>query len=162
MWLVMLLFGVPSAFRTPVAGALVLAWIFGEFVVAMSGDNLPLMAYALSNTFVILIILFHSARDCQPYCTFRHQLWAGMWLERYAEDRVLLWLFPVLWALYLAPLDDYYKWWSLYYIILFRFLLVGAVTAKVAACWLRARLTASQSPPAGLQLQALWGRLGYG
>lgn len=162
MFAAVVLLGVTSAFRTPVAGALVIAWVYGEFVWLLTGDSLPLAAYVLSNAFVIAVIMCHEARDCSPYKTDLAQLIAALWYERYAEDRILLLLFPVLWTLYLAPLEEYYKWWAIYYLVLLRFCIVGAVTVKVMACWLWKRLAASRTPPTGLEFNALLGRAGYG
>lgn len=87
------------------AGALVLAWISGQIVYLITGNNLPVEFYLYPDFFVIAVVF------CKP--------------ERTRADWFVLAIFPVMWALYVADISAFTKWWSLYALVLAQLLAVG-------------------------------------
>jgi hypothetical protein len=125
MWAVVLLVGVPSAWRNPTAAALVLCWIFGEVVFVLTGNSLPVKYYAYPDIFVIAVIFAKGAYQCQyPYRSLWHQLECIV-LERSPADRVVMLIFPVMWALYISALHPYYLWYALWGLTIVQFLAAG-------------------------------------
>jgi hypothetical protein len=144
MWAIVLVVGVPSAWRNPTAGALVLCWVFSEGLWALTGNGLAVAYYAYPDAFVIAVIF------AKPeWCNLG---WDRGWLlelkcillERSPCDRIILLSYPVVWTLYVVGIAPYYQWWSLYWI---------AVAQFVVAAWeplsklLRSRAEAADRQP---------------
>lgn len=107
------------------AGALVMAWIFGQVVYLITGNDLPVEYYAYPDIFVIAVI-FAKPEWCnlRPYRSAWHQLQCII-LERSPADRIVLLIFPVMWVLYAAAVHPFYKWWSLYFLCIAQLLAAG-------------------------------------
>ena len=75
MWAIVLLVGVPAAWRNPTAAALVLCWIAGEAIVAITGNSLPVEYYLYPDLFVLAMIFAkREAYNLRPYRGTWHQL----------------------------------------------------------------------------------------
>ena len=119
---VVLLVGFPAATRNATAAALCLSWLFGQSIWWITGDNLPLRYYLLADLTVLAVIYMKTpARDLFPYRSFSHQL-AAFWLERSMSDRIVLGIFPIMWALYALPVSEYHRWWGLYWLCIAQFI----------------------------------------
>lgn len=126
MWLVTFAAGISFLIgKNPTAGALVLAKLAGWAIYRITGDNLPVEYYLYPDIFVLAII-FAKPEICNfaPYQSTWHQLKCIL-LERSYADRVVMLIFPLMWALYVADLHAYYKWWALYYLVIVQFLAAG-------------------------------------
>jgi len=109
IWAVVLGVGVPSAWRNPTAAALVIAWVMGQAIYLVTGDNLPVEMYLFPDLFVIAIIASKARRS--------------------NADWIVLGLFPVMWIAYpFAASQPFYVWWLLWALCLAQFLVVGAET----------------------------------
>lgn len=153
---VVLLVGVPAMWRNATAAALVLSWTVGQMVWVVSGDSLPLKVYLLCDLTVLAIIYCKpEARGYFPYRDLRHQL-SQAWFERSLWDRVVIAIFPLMWATYAMPISDYHRWWALYYLCLAQFLAAGAesLISRRAA---NTSEKPSDHPSSGLKFQAARG-----
>jgi hypothetical protein len=125
LWGIVFAVGIPSAWRNPTAAALVICKIAGWAIYRITGDSLPVEYYLYPDLFVLAVIYAKHEHACYyPYRGFWHQL-ACVLLERSPADRVVVLIFPVMWTLYVAPIDPYYVWWSLYYLVIAQFLAAG-------------------------------------
>src|SRR5687767_9264066 len=107
LWTIVAVVGVPSAWRNPTAAALVLAKIAGWAWHRVTGDNLPFDFYVCADVFVLAVIFAKvEAYDLRPYRGTWHQLKCIL-LERSVPDRIVMLIFPLMWALYVAPIDPY-------------------------------------------------------
>lgn len=122
---VVLCVGVPAMVKNVTAVGLVFAWLAGQLAWLATGDNLPLNTYVLADLAVVALICCKpEVRSCFPYRNSWHQLCA-LWIERGNWDRAILLIFGAMWAVYLLPLSDYHKWWSLWWLALAQFVLAG-------------------------------------
>ena len=131
LWTTALAVGVPSAWRNPTAGALVLAFVFSQF-------GLPHTLYAYPDAFTIFVIFMKKEWLRAPTCT--------------TADRFILASFPVSWCVYVLEADMiyFYWWWSLALIAIAQFLAAGLESASP---YLRRRYAeASDQSPHGLML----------
>jgi hypothetical protein len=128
MWAVIVLVGIPSAWRNPTSAALVLCWIIGETVFVLTGDSLPVRFYAYPDIFVIAVIMAKPEYcNRRPYRSVWHQLQCIL-LERSPADRVVLLIFPAMWVVYLlsdAALHPYYRWFALWFLVIVQILAAG-------------------------------------
>jgi hypothetical protein len=147
MWAVALVVGVPSAWKNPTAGALVLCWVFSEGLFWLTGNNLAVAYYAYPDICAITIIIAKGIvragdRD---------------WPDLTVWDKCIIGLFLLgAWPIYVSTLHPYYQWWALFYISIAQFLLAGGESAQAFLRSLRAR---SAFPPADNGL-AFAGRAG--
>lgn len=123
LWAIVLAVGVPSAWWNPTAGALVLCWILGEAIYTITGDNLPILYYLLGDA-VVLMVIFAKAEHHWPLTSLRFRLGAIL-RDAACKDRLVLLIFPVMWALYAVPLHAFYKWWALYVLVIAQFAAAG-------------------------------------
>ncbi len=125
MWAIVLVVGVPSAWRNPTAAALVLCWVVSEGIYALTGNGLAVEYFAYPDIFVIAIIFAKpECRDLSPYASTWHQMKCVL-LERSPSDGFILLSYPVVWTLYVAGLHPYYQYWALYLISVAQFLAAG-------------------------------------
>lgn len=126
MWAVVLCIGLPSVARNITSLGLVISWAAGQMTWMLTGDNLPIAVYVAMDAFVITIIYIKAAAyDCYPYSSLVDQLCA-FWLEKSWWDRIVLAIFPVMWALYAAPISDFHRWWALWMLVIVQFLVSGS------------------------------------
>lgn len=123
MWGIVLAVGVPSSWWNPTAGALVLCWVLGEAIYTITGDSLPLL-YFLLGDMLVLMVIFAKAEHWRPFLGIGRHL-KHILRDRFSTDRILLLMFPAVWALYAAPLHPFYKWWALYALAVAQFLAAG-------------------------------------
>lgn len=131
--------GIPSALRNPTALALVIAWMAAEAWGLGAGDSLPVQFYPFLDIFVIAMIM---AKD-----------------ERSVPDRFVLLVFPICWALYVANVHPFYKWYLLWGLTIAQFLAAGWDAFSSSR-----RVTAVRDPSettSGDLFRLAWGR-GYG
>lgn len=158
IWAVVFVIGVPSAWRNPTAAALVISWIFGELVYLFSGNNLPVDFYLYPDILVLAVIMAKpEACNLRPYRNVWHQL-SCVLLERSPADRMVMLIFPVMWAFYVSGLDPYYVWWTLYGLVILQFLF--ASSESVEKFW-RSR-GQPNPPPVSDDVSRFSGVLGYG
>lgn len=108
VWATVIAVGFFAAGRNPTALALVIAWFAGEIFYLRTGNNMPVAFYLFPDIFVIACIAAKA--------------------ERSLAERIVLLIFPVMWGLYVAPVSDFTRWWSLTFLVLAQFLVVGAET----------------------------------
>jgi len=136
MWAVVAGIGFPAAFRFRKRGfivhvrnrtalALCVAWLCGELIWRMTGENLPITLYFILDYFVLLVIFTKpELRDLSPYRTFADQMKALV-KERSKEDVFIACIFPVMWAVYVANIGDFYRWWMLWGLVQLQFYAAG-------------------------------------
>lgn len=125
MWCVVLGVGVPSAWRNPTAGALVLCWVFSEGLYALTGNGLA-TDYFIFPDLLVLAVIFAKPEACnyRPY----ENTWVQfkcIILERSVPDRIVMVIFPAMWWTYVADIAPYYQWWALFYLSIAQFLAAG-------------------------------------
>lgn len=125
MWTIVLAVGVPSAWKNPTAGALVLCWVVSEGIYALTGNGLATEYFLYPDFFVIAVIMMKpEACNLRPYRGPWHQL-KCMLLERSVPDRIVMLLFPLAWYFYAATIHPYYQYWALFYIAIAQYLVAG-------------------------------------
>lgn len=132
---VVLLVGVPASFRNPTAAALVASWAFGQGVWLATGDNLPLRAYVMTDIAVLVVVACKPLKFRGPYTSIRRQF-RGVFIERSAWDRIVIAIFPVMWALYVLTVGDKFKWYALWALAIIQILAAGG---EALQSWLAAR-----------------------
>lgn len=135
MWGVVLLVGLPSAWRNATALALVASWAIAQWWWLVTGDNIPLAVYFLCDTAVMAVILAKPARA-----------WS---------DGVVLTIFLPMWVLYVAPLTDHDRWWLLWGLAIAQFMAVGCQGARGLLAAAKGR-NDNEAPPGALRFA--WGR----
>lgn len=150
MWLVVAGIGVPAAAYNRTALMLVLSWALAEVVWRVTEDPLPIFLYILCDYAVLLVIFIKPERiDCFPYLTLRDQIKA-LWIERQVGDRYVLAIFPFMWITYLAPVNDYYRWWTLWALAIAQFVATGWEAFTI---WrLNRRGNEAETPPGAFRL----------
>lgn len=125
IWATVLAVGIPSAWRNPTAAALVMAWFAGQAIYLITGNNLPVEYYIFPDV-VVLAVIMAKREWCnlRPYRSTWHQL-SCVLLERSPADRFVMVIFGVMWLAYIARIDDYTKWWLLYYLVVAQFFAAG-------------------------------------
>lgn len=119
------------------AGALAVAWLFGEVVYQITGDSLAVQFYLYPDIFVLAVI-FAQARQS-------------------LADWAVVALYPAAWTFYVADIDPSSKWWALYYITLAQ-LLIAAADSFLA--YRREHRAVSDRPatPTGGEFSLAWAR----
>lgn len=144
LWSVVFCIGVPSAWRNPTAAALVLAKIAGWGWTRITGDNLPVAFYLFPDIFCLAVIMAKPEWcNRQPYRGIFHQLKCVL-LERSPADRAVMMVFFFSWAIYVSPIDDYYRWWMLWGGVILQFLFASAESLEIF--W-RQRAMSKSVPP---------------
>lgn len=124
MWAVVLAVGLPSMLRNPTAGALVASWIVSELL-WLSGYGLPVNFYIFPDLFVLAVIFAKpEAYACHPYSSAWDQLRCII-LERSVPDRIVMLIFPVMWAIYVSKLPPFYVYWMLWPLAIVQYLAAG-------------------------------------
>lgn len=140
---VVVLVGLPAAFRNWTAAALVLSYVFmqGSYY-GLGIVYPPIVSFLVDLTVIAVIYAKWPCCDLFPYRTLRAQFMA-CWLERSFWDRVVLVLFPVGWACYAWSADP---WWSLYWISLAQLLAAGMEAFETYRSRTAKRVTAPDPP----------------
>lgn len=126
MWAVMLLIGVPSAWRNPTAAALVGAWVFSKTLFLATGDGLAVQFYVFPDIAALAIIL---AKPEYCFHGYDHSWWLELkciLTERSPSDRAVMLLFPALWWAYVADISAYTQWLVLWGATIFQVLFASA------------------------------------
>ena len=118
--------GLPSARFNATAAALVIAYLFSKGIYWVTGNGLAVQFYVFPDI-LVLAVIFAKPEWCsqQPYRGVWHQLGCVL-LERSPSDRLVMLIYVLAWALYVCPMDDFHKWWSLWGLSIAQFLAVGA------------------------------------
>lgn len=133
LWAIVFVVGIPSAWSNPTAGALVISKIAGWAIYQITGDNLPVEYYLFPDIFVLAVIFSKHEHAClHLYRSVWHQLKCVMF-ERSPCDRLIVLIFLAMWILYVADVHPYYKWWSLFWLVVAQFLAAGA--ESFLNCW---------------------------
>lgn len=155
--LVVLAVGIPSSWRNPTAGALVLAWVAGRVAYIVTGDSLPVEFYLYPDIFVLGVIMAkREAYSCPPDGNTEQHL-RSVLLCRTRQDRIIMLIFPLMWLLYYVDIHPFYKWYALWALAIAQFLAAGweAVVINRRA---RAARTARLPPFAEYRMMAWRGR----
>lgn len=125
MWSVVVGVGFPAAFRNRTALALCVAWLVPEVIYFFLDTNLPLMLYFIFD-YLVIIVMFTKPDLCDlsPYTSLGAQFRA-LWFERCRTDFIVGAIFPVMWLIYIVRIDDFYKWWTLWGLVLVQFFVSG-------------------------------------
>lgn len=119
LWVIALAVGFTSAWRNPTALALLLAF-------AVSEAGLPPAFYAWPDILTLALIFSKPRyRPCEDYWDL--STWEQLkciLTERGPTDRFVMLSIPMAWYFY-APVLSYSQYWSLYYIAVAQFLVVG-------------------------------------
>lgn len=143
--------GVPSMWRNPTAIALVAAWALGQAAWWLTGENLPLRLYVITDLMVVAVIFCKpDAMDCWPYDGLRSQL-VALLKERCAGDRVVVTIFPLMWLTYALQMDDYYRYWILWWLAIVQFLAAGWEAFSITLRR-RRKASATETPPGAFRL----------
>lgn len=138
-----------------------IAWIVAEAIYIVTGNSLPVEYYVFPDIFVLTVILCKAEYQCLwPYDSLWHQLKCVV-LERSPADRIIMLIFPVMWALYIAELHPYYKWWALYFFALAQFFAAGW-EAFSAYRRDKAAVHSSDGPSSGAEYSMAYGRADSG
>ena len=114
LWAVMLLIGVPSAWRNPTAAALVGAWVFSKALFLVTGDGLAVQFYVFPDIAALAVILAKPEHCFRGYDRSWWFEFKCILLERSPSDRAVMLLFPVLWYAYVADISAYAQWFVLW------------------------------------------------
>jgi hypothetical protein len=126
MWAVVLLIGVPSAWRNPTAAALVGAWVVTKTIYIFTGNPLAVEFFIFPDICVLAIIFCKPEYNpCEEYLGTLHQLKCIV-TERSPADRIVMLIYPVEWALYVSTLHPFYLWWALWGLSLIQFFAAGS------------------------------------
>jgi hypothetical protein len=153
--------GLPSATRNSTALGLSLAWLLGEITWLLTSNNLPVSTYFMADVAVITLIYAKTIRrvGSKIYPSLAKQLYCLV-ADLTVWDRWIVALFVFgAWPLYIATIHPYYKWWSLWAIIVAQILLAGAEAIQSFRHELKQR-AASDPPGHGLALVGV--RTGHG
>lgn len=145
----------------PTAAMLVIAWLAGEVLALITGDDLNLSSYFMTDVAVIALIYAKTIRHVgmKIYPSMRQQLWC-MVMDLTVWDRWIVGLYLLgAWPVYVLEMHSYYKWWLLYAVVILQFLFASAEAAQSFVAHLRTR--ASSDPPGnGLALAGAYRRDG--
>lgn len=131
LWGVVLVIGVPSAWRNPTSAALVISYLASRAIYIITGDALAVEYYAFPDIFVIAVIMAKREYcNLRPYRNTWYQLKCVL-LERSPADRFILLSFPLVWALYVATIDPWYQYWGLYALAILQFLAAGMESSLI-------------------------------
>lgn len=146
MWLVVACVGLPASFRNPTALALTLSWLVGETAWLITGNSFPLSVYFMADVTVIAVIYAKTIRRCgaKLYSSLGEQV-RCLVTDLTVCDRWVVAIFLLgAWPLYVFDLHPFYKWWSLWSLVIAQFLIAGS---EVLVCFLAARREARKPPP---------------
>lgn len=163
MYAAVLLVGVPAMWYNPTAFGLVISWSMAQGLWYMTGDNLPLDFYFIADLTVIAIIYAKTVSRCagKVYRDGWHQL-RCMVFDLTPWDRAIVALFVLgAWPLYILDIGAWEKWFGLWGITVFQFLLAGAEAAHSWREAKRAGLADPDIPSSGSMRLAIAGG-GYG
>lgn len=128
---VVLLVGIPAAFRNPTAFGLVIAWALVTGMWYLGGRALlvdpewsSFIRLVIDIAVVALIYCKPPTYDCYPYRNIWRQLCA-LWFERSVWDRIVIAAFVIMWASYFLPLEPYEAWWLQFMLSVGQFLAAG-------------------------------------
>lgn len=158
IWAVVLAVGIPSAWRNPTAFALVLCFIASKALYLITGESLALEYYLFPDIMVIAVVMSKPEHcNLAPYRSTLHQL-KCLLLERSPADRIVLMIFPVMWALYVADISAFSKWYALWGLSIAQFIAAGVESFLTH----RREAEAAASPPGqgSLLVAHAGGRLG--
>lgn len=113
MMMLVVVVGLPSAWRNPTALALVLSWAFGYVIYLATGDAPELKYYVMADIAVLVIIICKPLQFHGPYENWRHQLQC-FFLERSIWDRAVVLIFPLVWVFYVVNISEFARYWALY------------------------------------------------
>lgn len=160
MWCVVLGVGLPSAWRNPTAGALVLCWIVVEGIYLLTGNNLAVEYYIYPDIAVLAVIACKPPyRRWQPRGTWERL--QGIILDRSPADRVVMLIFPAMWTIYLAPIHPFYAWWGLWALAIVQFL-AAALESLSKFRRAKAAMHSPDNHTSGAEYRIAWGRAGSG
>lgn len=119
------------------AAALTASWAIAQGVWLATGDNLPLTVYMMCDIAVLGLIYCKPPVRCLcPYKNKRDQAVAII-TQKSIGDRVVILIFPVMWAFYIAPISDFLRWWMLYGLAVAQFMAAGIETGLKLLAWHR-------------------------
>lgn len=116
--------GLASAFYNTTSAGLVASYFLSYLAYKITGEGMPIPAMLLADYLVIVLIAAKpDAHEC-PYTT-RLAQFCALWGERTREDKIILGIFPFVWFLYFVEIAAFYRWWALWWLALFQFLIAG-------------------------------------
>lgn len=121
--------GMASAPWNATSAALTASWAIGQGIWLATGDNLPLTVYVMCDIAVLAVIFLKPAAHVRFPYRDRFDQAKALLLEKSLSDRVVMLIFPVMWALYIAPVSDFTRWYFLWGLAIAQFLAAGAATA---------------------------------
>lgn len=111
------------AWRNWTVVAMVASWGVLQAAWLMTREWSPMLEL-ICDYAVLIAIFVKEERDCDPYKSVWHQL-ACIVTRRSPCDRVVMLLFPLMWVLYVSPVDPYYRWWGLWWLSAIQYLAAG-------------------------------------
>lgn len=138
LWGLVLVVGLPSAWKNPTAGALVLAYLVAEI-------GLPPAYFVFPDIFTVGVIFakgrYHPCPDYWELSTW--QQLKCILSERTPSDRFIMLSFPLAWFFY-SPILSSTQWWCLFYIAVAQFLAAGW---EAVSPYLRRHAEVANRPP---------------
>lgn len=154
------LVGIPAAFRSRTAGALVAAYLAVQGLWMATGTALPALALFWIDAACIAAICTRApVRDC--YRGGANLFACLLWLERSWGDRIVLACFPLAWWVYAFDGSD---WWALYAISLLQLLVASgeALHLQITRRGPSAAMTDDDRPSGGAEFAMAGRRWGGG
>lgn len=150
----------PVTRRNLTALALVASYVTYEAAWWLFGVTFPpLVCILIDITVIGAIYCKEPDRDCWPYQGWKHQL-CSAWLERAFWDRIVIAIFPAMWAVYVLPLPANVAWWALWGFAMGQYL---AISGEALQIYFHTRSAkAGSSASTGAQFTAGWETVGYG
>lgn len=153
--------------RNQTAIALVASWSIGEAGWLLTGDNLPLKLYIITDYMVMVTIFLKTGLPDFPAVGRQggrlHRLSAWMaatfrtiWWALSSADRAIMSIFGLMWITYAAAIGDYYRYWILWVLVVLQF---GAAGTEAFASWRRGRARADLHYPTDIFPR--WGLAGH-
>lgn len=148
--------------RNASAAALVVSYFAAQGLWLATGLAFePRISLLVDLTVIGVIYCKAPAQDCWPYADWREQLCAA-WFERSVWDRLILALFPCMWAVYFLPIPYDQQWWSLYWCAIAQFIAAGGESLQSYLNARSAKAVVAPESSAGSQYTANWREWGYG
>lgn len=122
---VVLVVGLPAAWKNPTAGALVLCWVFAETLYLFTGNGMSVQYYLFPDLFVIAVIFSKPAVYCINHTEHIWDLIKCAILELSVPDRIVLAMFPILWLVYTSDVSPYHQYWLMWWLSIAQFIAAG-------------------------------------
>lgn len=146
----------------PTAAALAFAYFTTQLWWLLSGRGLDAGEMFMIDVLVVGLILCKAITRCpdMEFVDFLDQLRCFL-LSPTLADRIVLGIFPLMWAVYVLRIDEHNRWWTLFALAMAQFIAAGGESLSE---WRKANAPNHESdiPSSGSLRYALTRARGYG